>query len=100
MSLAPIGVVAPGHYSAASTHSYLSKEEQAFVAAQEYEKAFVRRRREEEFKRQVKEERKRIKKENKAKAKAQAKGRTLKPKKNKARRLVTYVKVKILRRRS
>lgn len=102
MSLAPGGLQASVGQPVTSTHSFLSKEEQAYFAAREYDKAFKRLRQEEELKRRVKEERKRVKKANKAKAKAQAKGHTLAPKtkKSKAQRLKTFLKVKIFRRRS
>lgn len=105
MSFAPIGLLPPasGVGRPYSRHPFLSKEEHAFLAAHEYAKAFERIREEEELKQRVKEQQKRDKKEKKAKAKAQAaeaKGHTLGPKKATAQRLKTYLKVKVLRRRS
>ncbi len=100
MSLAPIGLQASVGQPAASAHSFLSKEEQVFLAAREYNKAFERLRQEEEIKRQVKEECKRTRKAAKAKAKAKVNGRTLKPKRSKVLRLKTYLKVKVFRRRT
>lgn len=102
MSIAPVGLQAPaGFYGTISaTGSYYSKEERAFRAAQQYEKACERKQQREQLKRQVKQERKRTKQEIKAKAKAQVDGHTLEPKKGKGRRLIAYVKVKLLRRRS
>jgi hypothetical protein len=95
MSLPCIGIAVPAY--SATSRTYVSKEEQAFISAQHHERVFRELRREEEVRKQVKAERKRIKKEAKAKAKAQSKGRTLEPKKNKAQRLLTYVKVKVFR---
>lgn len=98
MSLPLIGIAAPQGYSTTHTQSYLSKEEQAYASAQRHARLFARIRQEEEEIRLVKAERKRIKKEDKEQAKLQAKGRTLKRKKSKARRLLTFVKVKVFRR--
>lgn len=106
MSFAPIGLLplqASGVGPPQQRHPFLSKEEHAFLAAHEYTKAFERIREEEELKQRAKEQQKRDRKEKKARAKAQAaeaKGHTLGPKKTKAQRLKTYLKVKVLRRRS
>jgi hypothetical protein len=105
MSVAPIGLLPPasGVGPSQQRRPFLSKEEHAFLAAHEYAKAFERIREEEELKQRVEEQRKRDKKEEKAKAKAQAaeaKGHTLGPKKTPAQRLRTFLKVKVLRRRS
>lgn len=106
MSFAPIGLLplqASGVGPSQQRQPFLSKEEHAFLAAHEYAKAFERIREEEELKWRVKEQQKREKQKKKAKAKAQAveaKGHTLRPKKTTAQRLKTYLKVKVLRRRS
>lgn len=107
MSFAPTGLLplqASGVGSSQQRQPFLSKKEHAFLAAHEYAKAFERIREEEELKRRVKEQQKREKQKKKAKAKAQAagaKGHTLGgPKKTTVQRLKTYLKVKVLRRRS
>lgn len=107
MSFAPIGLFPPLQASGVSPSQqrqpFLSKEEHAFLAAHEYAKAFERIREEEEIKQRAEEQKKRDKKEKKAKAKAQAaeaKGQILGPKKSTSRRLKTYLRVKVFRRRS
>lgn len=107
MSLAPIGLqagVGPVGPPQSGRRPFLSKEEHALLTAHEYTRAFERLREEEELKRRVKEQQKRRKREQKkkkAKAKAQAKSQSpgLK-RKSTVGRLKTYLKVKVLRRRS
>lgn len=96
-SLPLVGIAAPSYSATSSPH--LSKEEQAFAAARRHERIFAELRREEAVKQQVKAQRKRTKREAKAQAKVQSKGHVLEPKQNKARRLLTYVKVRLFRRR-
>lgn len=101
MSLAPIGLQASvGQPSATSPHAFLSKEEQAYLAARNYKKAFERIRQEEALKQREQEERRQQRRAAKATKSVQPKNHTLKLKKSRTVRLKTYIKVKILRRRS
>lgn len=99
MSLPVIGIAAPQGYPPAHTQPRLSKEEQALASAQRHQRVFARIRQEEEEIKKVKAERKRIKKEGTGKTKVPTKVHTPKPRKNKARRVLKYLKVKVFRRK-
>lgn len=99
MSLAPVGLQASVGKPSTTSPAFLSQEEQSYLAARNYRKAFERIRLEEELKQREKEERRRQKKAIKAVNKVQTESRTLRPKASRIARLKAYLKVKVLRRR-